>query len=94
MKLATRHPVLGVVDFGGKGQPRLAIGAEGVEEVRQGRSNVVVIIGAALLLAGLLFYALDSPGWLIGGLPVAPLLLAAPGAWLVLRVLLDLRQDK
>lgn len=61
---------------------------------RHSRSNVIVIIGAALLLAGLLLYALDSPGWLIGGLPVAPLLLAAPGAWLVLRVLLDLRQDK
>ena len=82
------------MDFGGKGHPRLAIGVESLEEVRQGRNNVVVIMGAALLLAGLLLYALDSPGWLIGGLPVAPLLLAVSGTWLVLRVLLDLRQDK
>ena len=92
VKLATRGT--GGRRLRRKGQPRLAIGTEGVEKVRQGRNNVLVIIGAALLLAGLLLYALDSPGWLIGGLPLAPLLLAVPGTWLVLRVLLDLRQDK
>ena len=57
-----RHLAPGIVDFGGKGQPRLATGVEGLEEVRQGRSNVIVIIGTALFLVGLLLYALDSPG--------------------------------
>ena len=53
-----------------RGQPCLAIGAEGVEEVRQSRNNVLVIIGAALLLAGLLLYALASPDWLIGAFAI------------------------
>ena len=61
------------------------------EEIRRyGKSNVRLVIGCALILAGLVFYLLQPDAWTLSGFPLLPAGLAVAGGWLVFRVLREL----
>ncbi len=77
------------------GKIQVELKSGGVDELRReirrnNRNNIRMISGCALILAGTVFYVSGSPTWLIGDIPLLPLLLGAAGGWLVIRVLSEL----
>ena len=79
------------------GKIRIELKSDELDELRKelrrhSRSNVLAIIGATLILSGIILYVLDSPSWLIGKFPIVSLALGILGAWLILRVVNDLEE--
>ena len=77
------------------GKIQVELKSGGVDELRReirrnNRNNIRMISGCVLILAGTVFYVSGSPTWLIGDIPLLPLLFGAAGGWLVIKVLSEL----
>ena len=86
------HRVMELVDRLHDGRFRVELKSGEIDGLRReirrnNRNNIRVIIGCALVLAGLVSYLSGPASWLTSSFPLLPLLLGLCGAWLVVKVL-------